>query len=146
MTMYTTVFQQIAASLVLLIAIGSTAVAQSGSQLTGGDSAPRLTETLIGARTITLVSQPNPFVREAAIGYVIPTGGRVVLDVLDGRNEIVITLFNDYATAGEHALRWDGRDASGRPVPEGPYEYRLRLIADNGLVSVTNARTIRLGR
>ncbi len=68
---------------------------------------------------------PNPFVREARIGFSLAHASEVDVSVfgVDGRR--VRTLMWGPAAAGPHELRWDGRDAGGRPVAPGIYFLRL---------------------
>jgi hypothetical protein len=54
--------------------------------------------------------------------------GRVEIFDLAGRR--VITLHDGMAVAGEAALAWDVRDASGRPVAAGVYLVRVRQGAE----------------
>ena len=77
-----------------------------------------------GERTRLAVS-PNPAAGPAHLAWTLPASGRVTLEVLDVTGRRVASLFEGDAAAGPHALRWDGRDASGRAVPPGVYLARL---------------------
>jgi flagellar hook assembly protein FlgD len=46
--------------------------------------------------------------------------------VYDPAGRLVRTLREGAAAAGESRVTWDGRGASGRPVPAGVYWVRLR--------------------
>jgi hypothetical protein len=72
---------------------------------------------------------PNPSAGAVRFRLAVPGGGadarvRVVLYGVDGR--LVRTLASGALTPGEHDLRWDGRDESGRPAPAGLYLVRAQ--------------------
>ncbi len=73
-----------------------------------------------------LQNVPNPFNPETEIAYRLPVASAVSLVVYDllGRN--IRTLVHQQQPAGRYRVRWDGRDASGRPVASGVYLYQLR--------------------
>jgi flagellar hook assembly protein FlgD len=48
------------------------------------------------------------------------------LSIYNVRGELVRTLLDDEVDAGEHVLRWDGRDATGASASSGVYLYELR--------------------
>ena len=95
---------------------------------------------------------PNPFtpngdgINDAAVFgfdvFLLTSDADISVSIfgLDGRpvNRLVLT-----SGAGEHQLRWDGRDEGGRLVPPGIYLYRLYVNSDtedskerNGTVTV----------
>jgi hypothetical protein len=88
---------------------------------------------------------PNPFWSEAtsrsagnpetSIRYELPNDGNVTLAVfeLDGRR--VALLESGLKTAGQHLIRWDGRDSAGNRVPSGIYFYRLEAATPKGAVT-----------
>ena len=39
---------------------------------------------------------------------------------------LVASLLDRHLAAGDHAVSWHGRDATGREMPSGVYVYRLR--------------------
>jgi photosystem II stability/assembly factor-like uncharacterized protein len=58
-----------------------------------------------------------------------PAAARVTLDVWDRFGQhIAVAVDETQPTPGERTLLWDGRDGTGRPVPDGT--YLLRLTAD----------------
>ena len=87
---------------------------------------------------VSLTAAPNPFGGAGArLEYVLPAAGHVSVAVfgVDGRR--VVSLREGHAGEGRHAVDWNGRDASGVPVPEGIYfasvsfdgEVRVRRLA-----------------
>ena len=63
---------------------------------------------------------PNPFNPSTAIGYEIPRGDRVRLEVYDVLGRSVALLVNEYQAAGRHAVVFHAAD-----LPSGAYFYRL---------------------
>jgi len=39
----------------------------------------------------------------------------------------MVTLVDATKSPGEYSVIWNGRDASGRPMPPGVYVYRLEI-------------------
>jgi FlgD Ig-like domain len=68
---------------------------------------------------------PNPFNPLTSIHFVLPTSGRVTLQVFDSAGRHVRTLVNDALPEGSHQAVWDGRDDEGHRVASGIYLYRL---------------------
>ncbi len=71
-------------------------------------------------------SRPNPGPPGLRIQFDVPGQGPVDLEIFDIAGRRVRTLVADTLPAGRHDIRWDGRDAGGRPVNAGTYFYRLR--------------------
>ncbi|HYW68184.1 MAG TPA: C1 family peptidase, partial [bacterium] len=69
---------------------------------------------------------PNPFGLSTVIQYELPAATPVHLTIHNASGRVVRTLV-DHERRGEgpHAVRWDGRDDSGRSVAAGAYFYRL---------------------
>lgn len=70
-------------------------------------------------------NRPNPFRPETTIPFRLAQGGHVVLEILSPAGRKVARLLDREVAAGEHFVRWDGRDERGRPVASGIYFYRL---------------------
>lgn len=69
---------------------------------------------------------PNPIGSNAEILFTLPGARSVRLHILDLEGRVVRTLADGPALAGEHRIRWDGRDESGRPLGSGVYFCRLK--------------------
>ena len=65
---------------------------------------------------------PNPFNPTTQINYTLPAGGEVTLKVFDALGQTVKTLVNDFQTAGNYSVQFNGSDLSS-----GVYIYQLRL-------------------
>ncbi|NUO80591.1 S8 family serine peptidase [candidate division KSB1 bacterium] len=91
-----------------------------------------------------LQSYPNPFRGEArssaqgvgnpetTIKYQLPNRAQVELVVYDLTGRRVGTLEFGFKAAGEHMVRWNGRDSAGNRVPSGIYFYRLEATSPAG--------------
>jgi flagellar hook assembly protein FlgD len=58
------------------------------------------------------------------------------------RGRLIRTLADQSFTAGEHLLRWDGKDDHGRHVPRGMYWTRIRYLG-NGFSEVTKITVLK---
>ena len=83
----------------------------------GADALPRAARIL--------GSQPNPFNPPTTLTIDLPQPGRAQLAVYDATGRRVRTLLQANLAAGTHAVVWDGRDDTGRPLASGIYEARL---------------------
>ena len=70
--------------------------------------------------------QPNPMRERVRIGFGLPVGARVRLQVIDLLGREVALLEDEALPAGTFAFDWDGRGA-GRTVPTGMYFVRLEV-------------------
>jgi hypothetical protein len=73
-----------------------------------------------------LTSFPNPFRAATTIRWTLGEPLAVRLTVHDAAGREVARLLDGAATAGDHSLAWDGRDARGASVRSGVYFYRLQ--------------------
>lgn len=71
-------------------------------------------------------SGPNPFRDATSFSFSLAYPDRVELAVFDTQGRRVRTLIDDVVSDGDHVIRWDGRDDSGRELPAAVYRYRLR--------------------
>jgi agmatine/peptidylarginine deiminase len=80
-------------------------------------------ETLRGFRLAQ--NNPNPFGGATRICYELARQARVKIEVHDVRGRQVAVLFDDFCEAGTGWVEWDGRSASGDPLPSGVYFYSI---------------------
>jgi hypothetical protein len=69
---------------------------------------------------------PNPCPGSASFAFTLPAAGEAAVGVYDIAGRLVTELHSGTAAAGESVLRWDAKDAAGRPVASGVYFIRLR--------------------
>ncbi len=70
-------------------------------------------------------NSPNPFNSRTLISYNLPSDSRVTLTVYNTMGQKVKTLVDEYQTAGERQVIWDGGNESNDKVASGVYFYRL---------------------
>jgi hypothetical protein len=68
---------------------------------------------------------PNPFGPSTVIPFSLDRPMDVSLAIYDIAGRHVVTLLSQALPAASHTYAWNGRDASGVPVPSGVYFYRL---------------------
>ena len=68
---------------------------------------------------------PNPFNSQTVITWFQLAPGPARLEVFALTGQRVAVLHEGTRKAGFHRLRWDARDARGRPLASGVYVYRL---------------------
>ncbi|MDP6529585.1 MAG: FlgD immunoglobulin-like domain containing protein [Gemmatimonadota bacterium] len=78
-----------------------------------------------GATPASLSVRPNPATGDAVIAFSLPSAGRARLSVYDVAGRRIRTLLDAECTEGNTRVRWDGRDASGHPLPAGVYFVRM---------------------
>jgi hypothetical protein len=82
-------------------------------------------DSLPSAVTALLGNHPNPFNPSTTVEFALARDGQVVLEVVDLKGRRVARLVSEHRSAGQHTVRWDGRDDAGREVPSGIYLARL---------------------
>lgn len=84
-------------------------------------------------------ARPNPFNPTTHVELTLSRRSTVRVDVYDTAGRHVRTLHDGSLDAGDHRVRWDGIDASGRRVASGVYLYAVdlqgeRFVGKVGLV------------
>jgi hypothetical protein len=69
---------------------------------------------------------PNPFNPYTTLSYGLPTYSEVRIDIFNVLGQRVVTLVDEYQTAGFKSVIWDGNDASGSNVSSGIYFYTIK--------------------
>ncbi len=73
-----------------------------------------------------LSGSSNPFRPGARLRFQLPTRARALLTIHDVSGRELACLLDSERDAGRQGLRWNGRDAEGRPLASGVYLARLR--------------------
>lgn len=81
---------------------------------------------------------PNPFNPVTRVRFQVGAPQHVSLSIYDVAGRKVRTLVSETVASGTHEVVWDGRDASGRPLPSGVYFYR----ASSDSETITRAMTL----
>jgi endoglucanase len=72
-----------------------------------------------------LPNYPNPFNPSTTVAFVLDRPGTVRFRVFDLKGAEHFDSESFFPSSGRHEMRWDGRDASGLPLPSGIYLCRL---------------------
>ncbi len=89
-------------------------------------------ETAAAPGFLRLGSHPNPFNPSTSIVFSLPVAAGVDLAIYDLSGRCLRVLAEGAAyPAGEHSLRWDGRDGAGRALGSGVYFCRLRAAGES---------------
>lgn len=78
-----------------------------------------------------LVVHPNPFAYETSVRYLAPLGQPISLKVYDLNGRLVKVLAQEPGDGQMHTASWDGRDLSGRMMPNGAYFLKLDGMASS---------------
>ena len=95
----------------------------------GDPTAVEETQTAALPRLALRQNYPNPFNSSTAIEFTTSVGGRVAISLYDLLGQRVRDLASGEWAAGNHVVRWDGRDDEGRPLATGVYLYSLETAA-----------------
>jgi hypothetical protein len=83
---------------------------------------------------------PNPFNPETTIRYQIPKTTHVRLEIFDVLGRKIVALMDQKQPAGNHVVKWNGKNAVGQNVASGVYLYRLQA---NNLVQMKKLALLR---
>lgn len=65
--------------------------------------------------------------------YVLPQkAASASIDILDAQGQTIRTLQDIPLVRGTHAVKWDGKDAEGAPVPDGKYVFHVNAHTEEG--------------
>lgn len=92
----------------------------------------------------------NPEVEREAVVVALDNPGRVQAQILRQGDGTVVRALDLGHVQRHTTLLWDGRDAAGRPVPEGPYRFLLtstdplgqHAVADYSGIAVVRRRLV----
>jgi hypothetical protein len=76
---------------------------------------------------------PNPARAGSELRFALPRAATVELSIYDSQGRLVRQLLRGSLDAGDHSVRWDGLDRSGRQVGGGV--YFTRMIAEGRALS-----------
>jgi PKD repeat protein len=89
------------------------------------------------ASSVSAFASPNPFNPETAISLTLKNNGPVSVRIYSIEGRLVKTLKDEFATAGTHEVRWNGKDSAGRPVPSGMYFVKTEQGADKSVFKLS---------
>jgi len=82
---------------------------------------------------------PNPFNPETRISFKVDTRTEVSVQIFNLKGQLIRSLYNGSKPAGDHIMKWDGRDDRGDEAGSGIYIVRLKTSG-----GVRSARAILL--
>jgi hypothetical protein len=82
--------------------------------------------------SLALRHYPNPFHDLTLFKIDLPDDGQVSLKIFDLQGRVVVTIIDEYRTAGPHDFVWDGSDDAGLPVAAGTYFAVLQYRTETG--------------
>lgn len=74
---------------------------------------------------------PNPFNPETNIAFELKESGNVSIEIYNLKGQKVKTLVNDYRSAGDHTVMWNGTDENNNAVSSGIYYYKMKANGDS---------------
>ena len=80
---------------------------------------------------------PNPFNATTQIRYALPEAAQVRLEVFNILGQKVKTLVNEFQTAGNKQVVWEGRNENGDVVSSGVYFYRINAGKYNQVMKMS---------
>lgn len=102
--------------------IDAVAIGRAGCQATVVGVEPRVDAP---PQNALLRAAPNPFSSSTRIIFSLSHDGPVKLDIFNVSGQRMASLLDAMMTAGDHEIRWDGRDAAGRSLAAGVYYLRI---------------------
>lgn len=69
---------------------------------------------------------PNPFNPATTIEYNLNSSENVQLNIYDIKGERIKTLVNDFQSAGNYKVQWDGTNSQGSKLSSGVYFYSIK--------------------
>lgn len=85
------------------------------------------------AKIMRAQANPNPLNPHTVLSFAMPQDGRVRVGVYDMQGRLVKNLMDDFRTAGQLTVAWNGTNEGGQRVPSGV--YFLRIFALEGAVT-----------
>jgi GEVED domain/Lamin Tail Domain/Carboxypeptidase regulatory-like domain/Bacterial Ig domain/FlgD Ig-like domain len=79
---------------------------------------------------------PNPFNPIGTIFFDLAENAQVNISVYNVRGQKIATLINEYQTAGEHNITWNGSDQSGNTAASGLYFVKMNTGKYQGMSKI----------
>jgi hypothetical protein len=71
---------------------------------------------------------PNPFTTKTTIDYEIRNTSKVIISVFNMSGDEIIRLTDNFMTAGNYSVSWNGKDMHGNKVSSGVYYYQMLTV------------------
>lgn len=119
-----------------LLLEGGAALGKTGAESAQTASLP--TEFALGP------NYPNPFNASTLWRIDLPESGQLRAVIYNLQGQKVVDVAEQRRPAGQHAMRWDGKNAAGQQVSSGVYLLRLIFEAESGARQMVTRRLILL--
>lgn len=86
---------------------------------------------------------PNPTRGATRFSFVLPTPGRVSVQIVDAAGQVVRTLADEIRPLGMVSVSWDGLDEVGREVAGGVYFVRVATEEGTSTQTIVLARSLK---
>ena len=73
-----------------------------------------------------MINYPNPFNPSTEILYKIPKDDYISIVIFNVKGNKVMSLVDDYQSAGKYSIHWNGKNEQGESVSAGMYIYSLQ--------------------
>jgi hypothetical protein len=73
-----------------------------------------------------MINYPNPFNPSTEILYKIPKDDYISIVIFNVKGNKIMSLVDDYQSAGEYSIHWNGKNEQGESVSAGMYIYSLQ--------------------
>ncbi|TLM93862.1 MAG: hypothetical protein FDZ75_05595, partial [Actinobacteria bacterium] len=71
----------------------------------------------------------NPAGGPVTIKYTVSSDSLVTMNIMNSSGPVRTIMYNEPKSAGNHSVQWDGRDAQGNAVGDGPYAYQIEAVS-----------------
>lgn len=76
--------------------------------------------------TKLLGNHPNPFNPDTMIRYSVNQDSRITIEIFNIRGQLINLLVDDFHSAGDYSVVWDGKDEKGNTAASGIFFYRMK--------------------
>jgi FlgD Ig-like domain len=121
--------------LLVLALLGCTAAAFAVTEGLKLEKSP-ITDTIVDK----VVAPDSSTHAKAAIGFLLRKPDRLTVQIVNGNGDVIRTLARSKpARRGTQQFTWNGRDDSGRVVPDGIYKPRVHLARERRTIALPNS-------
>lgn len=87
-------------------------------------------------KQISVKAYPNPFNTHTNIGFDLDQQKHVVLNIINQQGQLIRRLLDAEKEAGLQYFTWDGRDDTGKTMPDGIYYCRIEIGGNAGVIKL----------
>lgn len=87
-------------------------------------------------KQISVKAYPNPFNTHTNIGFDLDQQKHVVLNIINQQGQLIRRLLDAEKEVGLQYFTWDGRDDTGKTMPDGIYYCRIEIGGNAGVIKL----------